>query len=66
MVLALLLTLAAAAGLFVYSNFVLIFLYYLLFLMAAFSFCFFMSAFFNRARVAQIIGILIWFSTYFP
>ena len=63
---ALCLTLASATGLFVYSNFVLIFLYYFLFLMAAFSFCFFMSTFFNRARVAQIIGILIWFATYFP
>ena len=65
-ILALLLTLASAAGLFVYSNFVLIFLYYFLFLMAAFAFCFFLSSFFNRARVAQIIGILIWFATYFP
>ena len=62
---ALLMTAASMVSLFRNSNFLLILLYFFVFLVSSFSFSFFVSSFFSRARVAQIVGLITWFATSF-
>lgn len=62
---ALLMTLASMVSLFSKSSFLLILLYFYVFLVSSFSFSFFLSSFFARARVAQIVGLVSWFGTAF-
>mmetsp|Transcript_6325 Transcript_6325/g.7912 ORF Transcript_6325/g.7912 Transcript_6325/m.7912 type:complete len:1988 (-) Transcript_6325:343-6306(-) len=63
--LAILLTMVGAS-LFEYSDSSLIFWYFMWFFMASVSFCFFISAFFSRARTASIIGSMAFFASLFP
>ena len=59
---ALLMTLASYVGLFTKTNFGFLFIYYYLFLLSSFSFSFLISSFFSKARVAQIVGLILWFA----
>ncbi|CAM9821953.1 unnamed protein product, partial [Ectocarpus fasciculatus] len=56
----------ASGTLFENSDKVLMFLYLFAFFMATTAFCFFIAAFFSRARTAATIGTLLFFVALFP
>jgi len=63
--LAILLTMVSGP-LFEHSDSNLVFWYFMSFFLASISFSFFISAFFNRATVASILGIMVFFLSLFP
>ena len=62
---AVLMALASMVSLFRNSHFLVILLYFYLFLLSSFSFSFFLTSFFSRARVAQIVVLIFWLGTSF-
>jgi ATP-binding cassette subfamily A (ABC1) protein 3 len=48
------------------SNKALIFLLFFLYALAATAFCFLVSVFFTKSRVAAVLGSIIWVAAYFP
>ncbi|CAM9216529.1 unnamed protein product, partial [Ectocarpus fasciculatus] len=55
-----------SGSVFAFSDRGLVFLYFFLFFMASTAFCFFVSAFFSRAKTASTIGTLCFFVALFP
>ncbi|XP_049855750.1 phospholipid-transporting ATPase ABCA3 isoform X1 [Schistocerca gregaria] len=51
---------------FTYSNGVVLFLFFLLYVMAGVCFCFMVSVFFQKANTAATVGGLLWFLAYVP
>ncbi|KAG7392080.1 hypothetical protein PHYPSEUDO_002304 [Phytophthora pseudosyringae] len=62
---ALLQAIASTAGLFPNSDFVLIFIFFLLFSLSVLSFGFFMSTLFSRSRTGSFAGMVLFFFMYF-
>ena len=62
---ALLMALASLVSLFQNSHFLVVLIYFYLFLLSSFSFSFFLTSFFSRARVAQIVALIFWLGTSF-
>jgi ATP-binding cassette subfamily A (ABC1) protein 3 len=53
-------------GVFPESDFFLIFVFLILFNISSVSFCFFLSVWFNSARIGLLVGFLGWFVNYLP
>ncbi|CAM9263174.1 unnamed protein product [Hapterophycus canaliculatus] len=61
-----LLMVLCSSGVFEFSDSGLVFLYFFMFFMASTAFCFFISAFFSRAKTASTIGTIVFFVALFP
>ncbi|CAI7992152.1 ATP-binding cassette sub-family A member 2 [Geodia barretti] len=48
------------------SNFLLLLIFFILYIVSFISFCFFLSVWFNTARVGLLVGFLGWFMNYVP
>jgi ATP-binding cassette subfamily A (ABC1) protein 3 len=61
-----LITLVTSTSVFEYSDKVLVFIYFLAFSFAIMNFCFMLSTFFSRSKVASLVGPMLFFGTFFP
>ena len=61
-----LITLVTSTSVFVYSDKFLVFIYFMAFSLAIMNFCFLLATFFSRAKVASLIGPIVFFATFFP
>lgn len=62
----LLITLVTSTTVFEYSDKFLVFIYFGAFSLAIMNFCFLMATFFSRAKVASLIGPMVFFGSFFP
>ncbi len=65
-VVAALITAVTAGSVYKYSDKGLIFLYFFLFGISVFCFCYLLSVFFTRARIASTIAALVFLGAFFP
>jgi ATP-binding cassette subfamily A (ABC1) protein 3 len=63
---AVLLVILLKFGLFTESDFFLLLIFFMLFLISGISFCFLLSVWFNTARVGLVVGLLGWFLNFLP
>jgi hypothetical protein len=61
-----LITLVTATSVFEYSDKFLVFIYFAAFSFAIMNFCFLIATFFSRAKVASLIGPMVFFGVFFP
>jgi hypothetical protein len=62
----LLITLVTSTSVFEYSNKVLVFIYFMAFSFAIMNFCFMLSTFFSRSKIASLVGPMLFFGSFFP
>ena len=58
--------LTQVGGIFKYSDGFLMFVFFMLWMIASIAWCFAVSAFFTRARLGFIFGMVLWYLNYLP
>ena len=66
LIVSVLITLVTSTTVFEYSDKFLVFIYFAAFSFAIMNFCFLMATFFSRAKVASLIGPMVFFGSFFP